>query len=120
VEKHIGDINTFMSDKGNVLTLLTALQRTPSTELTDQELDDCMIKFGSYVCIVKNRALNQISMIVEVIKDTDLQQDFCDYFSCENFSVALSLIFSYNPQLVKSKAIKDNIKRWKQNGIKKY
>lgn len=109
-----------MPDKSNLMTLLSSLQQTPSTDLTDREIEDCMMKFGSYVCIIKNRILNQVSMVVEIIKDEKLQQEFCEYFSCESFSVALSLIFTYNPQLVKSKAVKDNIKQWRRCGLKKY
>lgn len=108
-----------MLDKSNVLTLLNNLQQTPRSEITDRELDDCMLKFGSLVCLTKNRVLNQVSMVVEIIKDPDLQQQFCSYFSCENFSVALNVIFNHNPQLIKSKAVKDAIKCWKFHGIKK-
>lgn len=113
-------INTSMPNKSNVLTLISYLQQNPSTDLIDRELEDGMIKFGSYVCMSKNRILNQMSMVIEIIRDADLQRDFCNYFSCENFNVALSLIFTYNPHLVKSKAIKDSIKVWRRNGLKKY
>jgi len=81
--------------------------------MLSRELEDCMLKFGSYVSISKNKQLNQIAMIVEIIDDVSLQQDFCEYFSCESFEVALGVIFTYNPALIKSKAIRDSIKRWR-------
>lgn len=104
-----------MSSKSNILTLIDSLQRNPGTDITDREIEDCILKFGSYVSIIKNRQLNQVGMVIETIRDDSLQQECCYYFSCESFEVALSLIFTYNPHLVKSKAVKDNIKKWKRN-----
>lgn len=104
-----------MSNKSNVLTLIEHLDHNPRTDMLAKELDICMLKFGSYISILKNKQLNQVAFAVEIIKDPIIQQEFCEYFSCENFSVALCLIFDYNPSLTKSKAVKDSIRYWKQN-----
>lgn len=109
-----------MVDKSNVLTLLENLEQTPSSTILGKELENCIVKFGSYVSILKNRQLNQVAMVVEIIEDKFLQKEFCEYFSCDSTDIALSLLFAYNPHLAKSKAIKDSIKRWKKHGIKKY
>lgn len=104
-----------MSDKSNVSTLLESLEQTPCSDVLTQELENCITKFGSYVSIVKNKQLNQVAMVVEIIECSSLQKEFCNYFSCDSFEVALGLIFAYNPHLAKSKAIRDCIKHWKNN-----
>lgn len=107
-----------MGEKSNISTIIEHFQRTPIVELTDLELEKDLILFGSYVSIVKNKILNQVSMTIELLNDKILQEQFCDFFACDDFKAGLSIIFSNNPKLVKSKAIKENIKRWKKIDIR--
>lgn len=111
-------INNIMVAKNTSYILIENIEQTPYTELADKEFSNNILKFGSYASIIKNKPLNLVSLVVELINDINLQKDFCNYFSCDTFQLALNLIFGYNTQLIKSKTIKDNLKKWYNNGIR--
>lgn len=84
-----------------------------------KELDDCIIKFGSFLSIVQTKKINATSYLVILLKNEKLRSILLEMTGIDTFQELVREMMSRYPILCKSKIVYSNIKK-KKNDRRKY
>ncbi len=84
-------------------------QNDPIFQLNNKEFNDALIKFGSFVSIIKNKRLSQTFILLQLLEDKDLRNIFHEICEIEEFQPMLMNFLVCYPSLSKSKIIKAKI-----------
>lgn len=94
---------------------------SPFNSLNDKEFDIIVNKIGSYLFLITGKNINPTSLFLYVMSDKNIQLLFLKMTSYPSIILILKQILSKNPNIVKSKMLKNKaIKINKANKRKKY
>jgi hypothetical protein len=73
----------------------------PSSALDMSEFEDITLKFGSFVCICKNKKLNFLNFLKLIIEDKKTQKLYCDLLGEYNFQYIIRAYLDCTPSFYK-------------------
>ena len=94
----------------NNAILQTINNTNPLYQIKEAEFDEVLLKFGSFVSILKNKRINQTMFLVELL-DSELHRDcFKELSGIDETHVLFYNLIVRFPVLCKSKIVKTKIK----------
>lgn len=95
-------------------TLNNFVQQIESTDpislINNQEFDDILLKFGSFISILKNKKINQTMLLIEILENQVVQKCFKQLTDIDNLQTLTYNMFIRYPILCKSKIVRNKIK----------
>lgn len=87
--------------------------------INHQELDDCIIKFGSFLSIVQAKKINITGYLIILIKDENIRNVLQIMTGIDTFQELVREMMIRYPILSKSKIVYASVKK-KKNGKRKH
>jgi len=84
----------------------------PTYKLYEEEFIERMYKFGSLLSIIKNKKINPTLFLSVLLKEENIRIMFMQYLEIEEFHIILHNILEYYPNLIRSKIIKKEYKKY--------
>lgn len=84
-------------------------QNDPIHQIDEREFDENLIKFGSFISIVKNKRINHTMLLVFVLEDKLIRECFKQVMEIDNEYVLLQRLLDRFPILCKSKIVKHKL-----------
>lgn len=84
------------------------------TKISNNEIDDIILKMGTLLTITKNKKINQTKLFIAVIRSEPFKQIFMQLTDIENFHTLIKLLINRYPNVCKSKNLFIAIKRKKK------
>lgn len=95
---------------GVIGALEEAVLDNPLDALTGEEIESELIKFCSFCSIIHNKKLNSIAVFSLIVKNKTFKKVFMRMVHIDNDREALLLFLRYNPNLCRSKVVKEILK----------
>lgn len=83
--------------------------------LDNKELDECFLKFGSFLSMIQNKKMNQINYLLILIENKNIRDILLHITGIETFEELIKEMVYRCPSLCKSKLISTRIKNAKHN-----
>jgi hypothetical protein len=83
----------------------------PLSQICTKEYVNGVLKFGSYLSIIKNKKINPNGLFVSILENRHLRDIFTEITHSENIQEALLGLLQLYPSLVKSKNTKRIFKK---------
>jgi len=80
-------------------------QVSPVEHITERELDEVILKMGSFLSILQNKKANQAKLLICTIQDPIFQKCFLSIADIDNLSFLIHNIIRKYPTLCKSKVV---------------
>ena len=81
----------------------------PIYQITEKEFNVCLLKFGSFMSILKNKRINQTMLLTELLESEAHRDCFKRLSGIDTTNILLYNIIIRFPVLYKSKIIKNKI-----------
>jgi len=91
----------------------------PVKLLNDIEFDSLLLMFGSFVCMLNNKKINQIGVLSNLLDNKNLKDSFKLVTEIDNDTMLLYIFITKYPLLCRSKIIKTKIKQFIRNDRKR-
>jgi len=91
----------------------------PVYKMNEKEFNHSLLKFGSFVSILKNKRINQTMLLALVLEYPEYQESFKGVSEIDNIRVIIYNLILRFPILCKSKIIKNKIKELLNDGTRK-
>ncbi len=95
---------------GVIGALEQAVLDNPLDFLSGEEIECELIKFNSFCSIIHNKKLNSITVFSLIVKNSSYKKIFMKMLQIDNEKEALLLFLKYNPNLCRSKVVKEILK----------
>jgi len=91
----------------------------PVSLLNDIEFDSLLLIFGSFVCMLNNKRINQVGVLSDLLDNKQLKDCFKLITETDNDNMLLYTFITKYPILCRSKLIKTKIKQFIRNDRKR-
>lgn len=95
---------------GVVGALEEAVIETPLINLTRDEIEIELVKFGSFCSIIHNKKLNNVAIFSLIVKSNTYSKIFMNLTETDSKREAILLFLKYNSNLCRSKVVKEILK----------
>lgn len=95
---------------GVVGALEEAVLETPLINLTKDEVEIELIKFGSFCSIIHNKKLNNVAIFSLLVKNNTYCRIFMNLTETDSKREAILLFLRFNNNLCRSKVVKEILK----------
>jgi hypothetical protein len=95
---------------GVVGALQEAIIETPISNLARDELEQELIKFGSFCSIIHNKKLNNVTIFSFIVKNKTYRKIFMELTDTDSEREAILLFLKYNNNLCRSKVVREILK----------
>lgn len=95
---------------GIVGALEEAVAETPLLNLSQEEIEFELIKFGAFCSIIHNKKLNNVAIFSLIVKNNTYGKIFMNLTESGTKKEAILLFLKYNSNLCRSKVVKDILK----------
>ena len=95
---------------GIVGALQEAVLENPLSQLARDELEVEFVKFGSFCSIINNKKLNNVTIFSLIVKNKLYRKIFMDLTDIDSEREAILLFLKYNPNLCRSKVVREILK----------
>jgi len=95
---------------GVIGALQDAVINNPLSSLTDEEIEFELIKFSSFCSIIHNKKLNSVTIFSLIVKNKVYKKIFMRMVQLDSEREALLLFLRYNPNLCRSKVVREVLK----------
>lgn len=95
---------------GVIGALEQAVLDNPLDSLSSEEVESELIKFCSFCSIIHNKKLNSIAIFSLIVKNRAYKKVFMRMVQVDNEKEALLLFLKHNPNLCRSKVVKEILK----------
>ena len=92
---------------GVISALEKSVSSNPLEELSDEEIQIQLIKFGAFCSILHNKKLNDVTVFSLIIKKPIFKKIYMKMIHVDNERRAILYFLKSNPNLHRSKIIKD-------------
>jgi len=82
----------------------------PLYSINEKEFNESLLKFGSFLSILKNKRINQTMLLLFVLENEDYRNCFKNISEIDNIQILLYNLIIRFPILCKSKIIKNKVK----------
>ena len=82
----------------------------PIHKMNEKEFNLSLLKFGSFISIIKNKRINQTMLLIEIIENMDARLVFMGISDIDNLQYLVYNLIIRFPILCKSKVIKNKLK----------
>jgi hypothetical protein len=87
-----------------------AVLNNPLDALTDEEIESELLKFCSFCSIIHNKKLNNVTIFALIVKNKAYKRVYMRMIQIDNDEEALLLFLKYNPNLCRSKVVREILK----------
>jgi|AntRauTorcE11898_2_1112593.scaffolds.fasta_scaffold104078_2 hypothetical protein len=81
-------------------------EKSPLEELEFNEFHEMILKFCTYVCMLKNKKLNYPSIFVAIVEDKGLLELYTEFCGFDNTRDSILEFLKFDESITKSKFIK--------------
>jgi len=85
---------------------------SPDVLINEEEFENNLIKFGSFLSILKNKKINQTSLLSILLDDKDICKLFMDVVEYDDFNDVFLKLLDLYPNLARSKIIRIKYKKY--------
>ena len=82
--------------------------------INSKELDECLVKFGSFLSIVQTKKINPTNYLLILVSDSNIRNILLQITGVDTFEELVRELIVRYPILCKSKIIRNQIKRIKK------
>jgi hypothetical protein len=79
--------------------------------INNKELDECLVKFGSFLSIVQTKKINPTNYLLILVSDSTIRNILLQITGIDTFEELVRELIARYPILCKSKIIRNQIKR---------
>lgn len=80
--------------------------------INEEEFENNLIKFGSFLSILKNKKINHTSLLSSILDDVNIRNIFLTIVEYDNFNDAFFKVLEIHPNLARSKIIRVKYKKY--------
>lgn len=95
---------------GVVGALEEAVAETPLINLSKDEIEIELVKFGSFCSIIHNKKLNNVAIFSLIVKSNTYCKIFMNLTETDSKKEAILLFLNHNSNLCRSKVVKEILK----------
>lgn len=95
---------------GVVGALEEAVAETPLINLSKDEIEIELVKFGSFCSIIHNKKLNNVAIFSLIVRSNTYSKIFMNLTETDSKREAVLLFLKYNSNLCRSKVVKEILK----------
>jgi hypothetical protein len=82
-----------------------SMNSNPAIKMSENELDDIILKMGSFLSIISNKKINQAKLLIMTVKDKYFRQLFQEIAEIDNLQLLVRSIIDRYPTICRSKIV---------------
>lgn len=83
---------------------------TPSNKMAENELDDIILKMGSFLSIISNKKINQAKLLITAVKNKYFKEIFQNITEIDNLQLLVRSIITRYPTVCRSKIVINSLR----------